>query len=133
MISLVLALVPAIAIRRRDEAVERLTRERDEARAEVKSLRREIEEARSELFAARVALQPPDRPMRPHPYELLQMAQQAQQAQQAQHQLAMMNQQQHAQLAAYQGGLQSQLGAVPFCNCVPARGDFLLGQLDPPF
>jgi septal ring factor EnvC (AmiA/AmiB activator) len=117
-IAAVLAFVSAVAVRLKPERNPDIERQRDEARAEVKSLRREIEEVRSELFAARSALQFLDQPMRPHPYELLQMVQQ-------------MNQQ-HA-LAAYQHGLQqSQHNAVPFCNCVPGRGEFLLGQLDPP-
>jgi hypothetical protein len=121
-IAAVLAFVSAVAVRlkpERDAEIERLTRERDEARAQVKSLRRELEGVRQ---------------MRPQPHELLDRAMaQVIIAHAAQAQQAQMNQQaQH--LAAYQHGLQnqSQLAEAPFCNCVPSRGDFLLGQIDSP-
>jgi hypothetical protein len=131
----VLAFVFAVLRPKRDPKVERLTRERDEARAEVKSLRREVEEARSAFFTAR------DRPTQPNLHGLLDRAvaqdimAQAQQAQvltnprQAQHLVAYQHAHQNQFGPAYQHAHQNQFGPVAFCNCVPDRGEFLFGRL----
>jgi hypothetical protein len=121
-----IAAVLAFVRPKRDPKVERLTRERDEARAEVKSLRREVEEARSAFFATR------DRSTQPNLHGLLDRAVAQAIMAQAQQAQVLTNPRQAQHFVAYQHAHQNQLGPVAFCNCVPSRGDFLLGQLDSP-